>query len=71
MNKLPLTLMAALLPMAIQAQTLVYVGTDTGGASQGIYATTLDETTGRLSPPRLAAAIGNPSGAMTSNPRNS
>lgn len=60
MNKLPHALMAALLPIAIQAETLVYVGTDTGGGSQGIYAATLDEATGTLSPPRLAAAIGNP-----------
>jgi 6-phosphogluconolactonase len=59
-NKLPLALMTALLPIAIQAETLVYVGTSTDGASKGIYVATLDETTGALSPPRLAAAIGNP-----------
>jgi 6-phosphogluconolactonase len=60
MKKLALALITALLPIAIQAETLVYFGTDTGGASKGIYVSNLDETTGALSPPRLAAAIGNP-----------
>lgn len=60
MKRLSLALFATLMPFAIAAETLVYVGTDTSGASKGIYVATLDETTGALSPPRLAAAIGNP-----------
>lgn len=60
MKKLALALITAVLPIATLAETLVYVGTDTGGKSKGIYVFTLDETTGALSPPRLAAAIGNP-----------
>lgn len=60
MKRLTLSLLAALLPLAASAETLVYIGTDTGGASRGIYVSTLDETTGTLSTPRLAAAIGNP-----------
>ncbi|KQW43320.1 MULTISPECIES: lactonase family protein [unclassified Roseateles] len=60
MKILSLALIAALLPAAVAAETLVYFGTDTGGASKGIYVSTLDEASGALSPPRLAAAIGNP-----------
>ncbi|KQY80185.1 lactonase family protein [Pelomonas sp. Root1444] len=60
MKKLALALSAALMPIATPAETLVYVGTQTSGESKGIYVSTLDETTGALSPPRLAAAIGNP-----------
>lgn len=60
MRRLALALTATLLPFALAAETLVYVGTDTGGDSRGIYVASLDETTGELSPPRLAAAIGNP-----------
>ncbi|WP_457322059.1 lactonase family protein [Roseateles sp. P5_E11] len=67
MKKLALALIPSLLPMAIAAQTLVYVGTDTGGESKGIYVSTLDEITGALSPPLLAAAIGNP-GFLTTHP---
>ncbi|PTT76400.1 6-phosphogluconolactonase, partial [Pelomonas sp. HMWF004] len=53
-------MISALLPIASPAETLAYFGTNTGGTSQGIYVSTLDEVTGALSPPRLAAAIGNP-----------
>jgi 6-phosphogluconolactonase len=60
MKKLAAPLLTALLHFAATAETLVYVGTDTGGESKGIYVSTLDEATGTLSPPRLAAAIGNP-----------
>lgn len=60
MKKLALALITALLPFAPSAETLAYFGTDTGGSSQGIYVSTLDEATGALSPPRLAAAVGNP-----------
>ena len=60
MKRLALALIAAMLPIATTAETLVYVGTNTSGDSQGIYVSTLDEATGALSPPRLAAAIGNP-----------
>ena len=49
-----------MLPIATPAETLVYFGTNTSGESKGIYVSTLDETTGALSPPRLAAAIGSP-----------
>lgn len=60
MRRLALALTATLLPFALAAETLVYVGTDTGGDSRGIYVARLDESTGALSPARLAAAIGNP-----------
>lgn len=60
MKRLSLALFATLMPFTIAAETLVYVGTETGGQSKGIYVSTLDETSGALSPPRLAAAIGNP-----------
>ncbi|HEY0955729.1 MAG TPA: lactonase family protein [Roseateles sp.] len=60
MRKPALALIAAMLSVAAAAQTLVYVGTDTGGDSKGIYVSTLDEASGALSPPRLAAAVGNP-----------
>jgi 6-phosphogluconolactonase len=56
-------LLAALLPLApitAGAETLAYIGTETSGTSQGIYVASVDEATGALSPPRLAAAIGNP-----------
>ncbi|QDV42642.1 6-phosphogluconolactonase [Stieleria neptunia] len=45
------------------AETLVYFGTYTRGnaASEGIYVATLDEATGALSQPRLAAKADNPS----------
>lgn len=43
------------------AETLVYIGTYTGGTSEGIYVSTLNETSGALSTPVLAAAIDNPS----------
>ena len=39
----------------------VYIGTYTGGASEGIYISTLDVATGRMSPVRLAAQAVNPS----------
>ena len=60
MKKLALALIASLLPIATPAETLAYFGTSTGGDSRGIYVSTFDESTGALSPPRLAAAIGNP-----------
>ncbi|QDV83487.1 lactonase family protein [Stieleria magnilauensis] len=45
------------------AETLVYFGTYTRGntSSEGIYVATLDEATGALSQPRLAAKADNPS----------
>lgn len=67
MKRLALVLIAALLPLAVAAETLVYFGTDTGGQSKGIYVSILDERTGALSAPRLAAAIGNP-GFLTTHP---
>jgi len=62
MKTLALAVLAMLLPLTIAAETRVYVGTGTGtgGGSQGIYVATFDEGSGALSPPRLAAAIGNP-----------
>jgi 6-phosphogluconolactonase len=39
----------------------VYLGTYTGGKSQGIYVSQFDPATGRLSPPELAAKTANPS----------
>jgi 6-phosphogluconolactonase len=56
-----MALVSGLLPSAVAAEMLLYVGTETAGASRGIYVSTFDETTGALSSPRLAAAIGNPS----------
>jgi 6-phosphogluconolactonase len=67
MKRLP-SLLMALMPLAVAADTLVYIGTDTGGRSEGIYVSTLDEASGALSPPRLAAAIGNP-GFLAVHPR--
>ncbi len=43
------------------AETLVYLGTYTGGESKGIYRSTLAEGSGRLSDPVLAAELENPS----------
>lgn len=60
MHRLVLTLMASLLPVVLKAETLAYIGTETHGRSEGIYVTTVDEATGALAPPRLAAALGNP-----------
>lgn len=60
MKTLALALITAMLPIAALAETLLYVGTNTSGSSQGIYVSTFDETTGAISPPKLAAAIGNP-----------
>ncbi len=60
MKRTALALIAAMLSVAVAAETLVYVGTDTGGESRGIYVATLDEASGVVSAPRLAAAVGNP-----------
>lgn len=43
------------------ADQVVYFGTYTRGASQGIYISRFDSTTGKLTPPELAAATPNPS----------
>lgn len=70
MKKLALALIATAmlsLTATATAETLVYFGTDTGGSSQGIYVSTFDETTGTLSPPKLAAAIGK-AGFVTAAP---
>ncbi|RYE78662.1 MAG: lactonase family protein, partial [Oxalobacteraceae bacterium] len=60
MTKLAVALITALLPLTAPAGTLAYFGTQTTGSSQGIYVSDVDEKTGALSPPRLAAAMGNP-----------
>ncbi len=39
----------------------MYVGTDTNGASQGIYSFRFDSSTGKTSAPSLAAESSNPS----------
>ena len=39
----------------------VYIGTYTGGASEGIYLLDFDAQTGRLGEPQLAAKVENPS----------
>jgi 6-phosphogluconolactonase len=41
-------------------ESLVYFGTYTGTKSQGIYVSRFDSTTGKLSPPELAAKTTNP-----------
>lgn len=43
------------------AEIPVYFGTYTGGKSQGIYVSTFDDATGKLSEPKLAAELKNPS----------
>ena len=52
-------LLALTVPAA--AETLIYLGTYTGGESKGIYRSTLDEGSGKLSDPLLAAELENPS----------
>ena len=52
-------LLALTVPAA--AETLVYLGTYTGGDSKGIYRSALDEGSGELSDPVLAAELENPS----------
>jgi 6-phosphogluconolactonase len=45
---------------ATKHQTLVYIGTYTGGKSKGIYAARFDSATGALTTPELAAETKNP-----------
>lgn len=59
--RLTALLMLFLCPGVAAAKTWVYVGTYTGGSSEGIYVSVLDETTGALSDPVLAAKVENPS----------
>ena len=49
--------LALTVPAAAAAETLVYLGTYTRGESKGIYRSTLDEATGELSNPVLAAEL--------------
>ena len=49
------------LTVSAAAETLVYLGTYTGGESKGIYRSSLDEGTGELSDPLLVAKLENPS----------
>ena len=51
-------LLALTVPAA--AETLIYFGTYTGGESKGIYRSTLDEGTGKLSDPLPAAELEKP-----------
>jgi 6-phosphogluconolactonase len=46
---------------AEEANFHVYLGTYTGGTSEGIYVAKFDATTGKLADPKLAAAVKNPS----------
>jgi 6-phosphogluconolactonase len=55
------TLGLLLLSSGAYGQTLVYFGTYTGAKSRGIYVSSLDTASGRLSPPELAAETVNPS----------
>lgn len=57
---LPFTVLAAQ-PSDEAARWWVYVGTYTGGSSEGIYVLEFDGATGMLSEPRLAARMENPS----------
>ena len=59
----------SLLRFIVAAETVVWIGTATGaaGGSKGIYRTTLDTDTGRISQPELAAEIGSP-GFLTVRP---
>ncbi|MGC6566573.1 MAG: lactonase family protein [Akkermansiaceae bacterium] len=54
-------LLAFAVPTVGVAETLVYLGTYTQGESKGIYRSTLNEVTGKLSDPVLAAELENPS----------
>lgn len=56
-----LFVLALIVPAAAPAETLIYLGTYTGDQSKGIYRSTLDEATGELSDPVLAAELENPS----------
>lgn len=47
-------------PLVQAKEFLVYFGTYTNQLSRGIYVSRLDADTGKLSTPKLAAAIGNP-----------
>lgn len=61
--RLAVLLSLSLLPWCAAAETFVYVGTYTRGdsASEGIYVSTLDQSSGALSGPVLAAKAVNPS----------
>ena len=61
-------LLALTVPAA--AETLVYLGTYTGGESKGIYRSALDEGSGELSDPVLAAELENPSFLVVSPDQN-
>ena len=59
-----LCLLAVCLVPAVEAGAgnyLLYVGTYTGGGSEGIYSCRFDAANGEMSSPRLAAATANPS----------
>jgi 6-phosphogluconolactonase len=53
--------------MAAYEQSLVYIGTETTGGSEGIYATRLDLKTGQLDAPTLAVRAGGPA-FLTTDP---
>lgn len=56
-----LALTAFGLPARAADDVRVYLGTYTGKGSKGIYLSTLDPATGKLSPPALAGEVDNPS----------
>ena len=53
--------------MAAYEQSLVYIGTETTGGSEGIYVTRLDLKTGQLDTPTLAVRAGGPA-FLTTDP---
>jgi len=56
-----LSYIVLLLSRSVCAQSLVYIGSGAVGQGSGIYVATLDDVSGTLSQPKLAAAIDNPS----------
>jgi 6-phosphogluconolactonase len=61
--RLVLIILAIFAELAVSSragESLVYFGTYTGTKSQGIYVSRFDSTTGKLSPPELAAKTTNP-----------
>lgn len=60
-STIALLLGSALMSSTSAAEIPVYFGTYTGGKSQGIYVSTFDDATGKLSEPKLAAELKNPS----------
>jgi 6-phosphogluconolactonase len=60
-QRLALLAWIGLIPPSARGESLVYFGTYTSAKSEGIYVSRLDDETGQLSPPELAARTVNPS----------